>query len=123
MDRIIGEGRSPYPQERKYRRFPLRYPVHGRFNSSESVFEFEAVSDNVSLGGVLLETALPIPQHCDVSFVLTIPEHRVVGPIQLAGEGEVVRVEPHRSGSGFAVAVRCRDSLSKLQEYLPASAN
>jgi hypothetical protein len=121
MDRI--EGRSRYPQERRYRRFSLRYPVHGRFHSSESDFEFEAVSDNVSLGGVLLETASPIPQHGDVSFVLTIPEHRVVGPIQLAGEGEVVRVEPHRSGSGFAVAVKCRNSLSKLQEYLGASAN
>ena len=72
---------------------------------------------------VLLETDAPLPQHCDVSFVVTVQEHRVVGPIQIVGEGEVVRVEPHRSGSGFAIAVRCTRPISKLEDYLPASAS
>ena len=71
---------------------------------------------------VLLETDAPLPQHCDVSFVVTVQEHRVVGPIQIVGE-EVVRVEPHRSGSGFAIAVRCTRPISKLEDYLPASAS
>ena len=34
----------PDRQERKYPRFKLRYPVHGKFYSGEAVSEFDAVS-------------------------------------------------------------------------------
>ena len=110
---------SPYPQRRKYRRFSLRYPVHVLFRSGDSVSELRAVNNNVSLGGVLLETATLIPEHCQVSFTLTVQKDHIVGPVQLTGEGEVVRVEPHTSGSGFAIAVKCQRPLAKLQDYLP----
>jgi len=110
-------------QERKYRRFSVRCPVQVLFDVAGSVSELEAISNNVSLGGILLEAATPIPPHCDVTFAMAVPEHHIVGGVQLAGEGEVVRVESHQSGTGFAIAVKCRRPLSKLEDYLPTSIN
>jgi hypothetical protein len=116
-------SRPPYQPERQHRRFSIRYPVQVRFPLGNSISGLQAVSNNVSLGGVLLEADSPIPQHCDVSFIMTVREHHVVGPIQLIGEGEVVRVERHLSGAGFAIAVRCNRPISQLEDYLPASAS
>lgn len=113
----------PYQPERKHRRFSIRYPVQVRFPLGNAISGLQAVSNNVSLGGVLLEADSPIPQHCDVSFIMTVREHHDVGPIQLVGEGEVVRVERHLSGAGFAIAVRCKRPISQLKDYLPASAS
>ncbi|HMH06154.1 MAG TPA: PilZ domain-containing protein [Terriglobales bacterium] len=109
------------PQQRRYRRFSLRYPVSVKFDLGNSVSELRAISNNVSVGGVLLEADSAVPQHCDVSFVLTIPEHHIIGPTQIVGEGEVVRVEPSRSGAGFAIAVKCKRPILSLQNYLLAS--
>ena len=115
--------RPPYLPERKHRRFSLSYPVQVKFPLGSAVSTLQAVSNNISLSGVLLEAESSIPQHSDVSFTMTVRQHHIVGPIQLAGEGKVVRVESHRSGSGFAIAVKCSRPLSKLDEYLPPSAN
>ena len=115
-------GRPAFQPQRRHRRFSVRYPVLVTFPAG-TPSGIQAVSNNVSIGGVLLETDAPLPHHCDVSFVMSVPEHRVVGPIQIAGEGEVVRVEPHQSGSGFAIAVRCKRPIAKLEDYVPASAS
>ena len=109
------------PQERRYRRFNIRYPVSLRVGLGDSVSEFRAVSNNISIGGVLLESDLSIPQHCDVTFTIQVQGHDIIGPTQIVGEGEVVRVEPHRSGAGFAIAVRCKHPISELPSCLPAS--
>ena len=109
--------------ERKHRRFSISYPVVVKFPLGSAVSALEAVSNNISLSGVLLEAESSIPQNSDVTFTMTVRQHHIVGPIQLVGEGTVVRVEPHRSGSGFAIAVKCSRPLSKLDEYLPPSAN
>jgi hypothetical protein len=116
-------GRPPSQPKRRHRRFSVRYPVLVEFPPGNALSGLRAVSNNVSIGGVLLEADSPLPQHCDVRFTMTVQEHCVVGPIQLVGEGEVVRVEPHRSGSRFAIAVRCTRPISKLEHYLPASAS
>ena len=123
IERNCDPMQPSYFQERKYRRFSVRLPVHVMFNVAGSVSELQGISDNVSLGGILLEAATPIPEHCDVTFTIAVPEHHVVGAVQLAGEGEVVRVESHQSGTGFAIAVKCRRSLSELDKYLPTSVN
>jgi hypothetical protein len=115
-------GRQSHPQERRYRRFSLRYPVNVKFDFGNSVSELRAISDNISIGGVLLEADSAIPQHCDVRFIITIRGHHIIGPTQIVGEGVVVRVEPHRSGAGFAIAVRCKRPLSTLEACFPASA-
>jgi PilZ domain len=110
-------------QKRRYRRFSLRYPVKVKFDLGESISELRAISNNISLGGVLLEADSSIPQHCDVSFTMTVRGHHIIGPTQIVGDGEVVRVEPHSSGAGFAIAVECKRPISELQVYLPASAS
>jgi hypothetical protein len=109
------------PQERKYRRFNLRYPVHVKFHSGSLVSELDAVSRNVSLGGMLLETAAVIPQHSPVSFLMTVQAGRMVHPIKLAGEGEVVRVENVAAGAGFAVAVECKHPIAQIESILPTA--
>ena len=110
-------------QERRYRRFSVRYPVNVKFDLGNSVSELRAISNNISLGGVLLEADSAIPPHSDVSFTMTVRGHHIIGPTQIVGEGEVVRVEPHSSGSGFAIAVACKRPIAELQGYLPASAS
>ncbi len=120
MGKLKDTDRPPHPRERKHRRFDLRYPVDVRFALGNSISEIRAVSNNISVGGVLLEAEAKIPQHCDVSFTMTVLGHHIIGPTQITGEGHVVRIEPHRSGAGFAIAVRCKHPLSKLEEFVPA---
>jgi c-di-GMP-binding flagellar brake protein YcgR len=110
-------------QKRRYRRFSLRYPVNVKFGLGKTVSEIRAISTNISLGGVLLLADSAIPQHCDVSFTVIVRDHEIIGSTQIMGEGEVIRVEPHSSGAGFAIAVACKRPISKLQDYLPASAS
>jgi len=110
-------------QKRRYRRFSLRYPVSVKFGLGKTVSELRAISNNISIGGVLLETDSAIPTHCDVSFTVMVRGHDIIGSIQIVGEGEVVRVEPRSSGAGFAIAVQCKRPIAALQSYLPASAN
>jgi hypothetical protein len=110
---------SPHGRERrKHRRFTLRYPVHVKIDLANSVSELKAVSNNLSLGGILLEAESPIPQHCNVSFTMTVKKHSIVGPTQIAGEGEVVRVEALPSVAGYAIAVKCKRPISQLAGYL-----
>jgi c-di-GMP-binding flagellar brake protein YcgR len=108
---------SPYFQERKHRRFLMRYPVQVTFGG-DSVSELKATSSNISLGGMLLEAATSIPQYHYVSFTVAVPENDVVGAFQLSGEGQVVRVESHQSGKGFSIAVKCKRPISKLKGIL-----
>ena len=121
MRKTNGVARPPYRSERKYRRFTRRYPVHVMFHIGDSVSEVGAVSKNVSIGGLLLETASPIPQHSPVRFIMTIHGGPVIRPIQLVGEGMVLRVESYESGAGFGIAVKCDRPMSQLASYLPAS--
>jgi hypothetical protein len=108
----------PDRQERKYPRFKLRYPVHGKFYSGKAVSEFDAVSRNVSIGGLLLETASEIPRHSLLSFTMTIQGARIIHSIRLAGEGEVVRVEPSEPGPWFAIALACKHPIAQIENYL-----
>jgi hypothetical protein len=108
----------PDRQERKYPRFKLRYPVHGKFYSGKAVSEFDAVSRNVSIGGLLLETTSEIPRHSPVTFTMTIQGAGIIHPIRLAGESEVVRVEPSGPGAWFAIALACKHPIAQIENYL-----
>jgi len=110
------------PDRRKYRRFSVSYPVHMKFHFEDSVSELLAVTKNVSIGGLLIETASPIPQHCPVDFIMTLHGGPVI-PIQVVGEGEVVRVEPRGPGAGFAIAVKYKRPRSQMQHGLPELAS
>ena len=100
MDKINHPALPPdSPEQRKHRRFLVSYPVHVKFHLEDSASELQAVTKDVSIGGLLLETASPIPQHCPVDFIMTLHGGPVTRPIQVIGEGEVARVERHGPGA------------------------
>lgn len=94
--------------------------MHVKFRSGNIVSELDAVSRNVSLGGVLLETQALIPQHSSVSFLMTVQGGRTVRPIELEGQGRVVRVEARGPENCFAIAVECRNPITQIEPFLPA---
>jgi hypothetical protein len=108
------------PEQRKYRRFSVSYPVHVKFHLEGSVSELQAVTKDVSIGGLLLETASPIPQHCPVDFIMTLHGGPVTRPIQIMGEGEVVRVSRSGLVQDFAIAIKCK---REMQLNLPELAS
>jgi hypothetical protein len=108
---------SPLP-ERKHRRFSLQFPVRLKVHSAGSVIELDAVSRNISIGGLLLETSSMIPQHTPVSFIMTVRSAQVIRPIQFAGEGEVVRVDAKPAVQVFAIAVECKRPITRTDEPL-----
>jgi hypothetical protein len=110
---------SPFqPEGRKYRRFNLQFPVRVKVHSADSVVELEAITTNVSMGGLLLQTSAMIPQHTAVNFIMTV---KTVHPVQLVGEGTVVRVNPADAEALFAVAVECKHPLVDMEDNLAAT--
>jgi len=107
-------------QHRKYRRFELAFPVRMKFQSGAGSAEIEAVSKNISLGGLLVRSTLPIPPHTSVTFILSVHGKHSVRPVRLMGEGEVVRVEGGEAEATFMMAVKCNAPVTQLEEYLPA---
>lgn len=109
------------PGERKYRRFKLRYPVRLMFRTRQGVSAVDTFSRDVSVGGLALQSPVSLPEHSAVSFVISL-RGVTLRPIELVGEGEVVRVE--RSASkGFCVAVACQKPISQIEPYLSETAN
>ncbi len=109
------------PFERKYRRYSLNYPVRVKLGSGSCPSELDAVSVNVSVGGMLLETAAMIPPHTPLRFVMTLQGGQIVLPIQLGGEGQVVRVERIGTTPRFAIAVECKTPIAEIQTYLDSA--
>ena len=109
-------GEQPTWQERRYRRFELRFPVHLLFRLGELTSAVEAVSRNVCIGGLLLECSVRIPQHSAVSFLISVETLRA-HPVELVGEGDVVRVEGTRVPGEFAVALECKKPITQVEAY------
>ncbi len=105
---------------RRYRRFNLEFPVYMKVQSPSLVTKIEAVSKNVSVGGLLVKSTGMIPQNTTVSFILSVHGEQAVRPIHLAGEGEIVRVESEEGDATFVMAVRCKAPVMQLEEFLPA---
>lgn len=102
---------SQISRERKFRRLRLRYPVHLKIESPDTVCELDAMSHDVSIGGLLLETSFVIPDHSRVSFIMKITDDQLVRPVELEGNGEIVRVES-RPDQTFRIAVACKGSIT-----------
>jgi hypothetical protein len=111
---------SPLP-ERKYRRFQLQYPVRLKAHTADLMVEFEAVSKNISVCGLLVETYSMIPQHTLVSFVVTVEAWELGRPIQFVGEGKVVRVDPKAKQELFAIAVECQRPITQIDRHVDAT--
>jgi len=118
MAKLPKPGQPPASERRQRRRFELRYPVHLWIQFPDSPGEIEAVSKNAAVGGLLLSSAVMIPQHTAVGFVMTIQSAQAVRPIHLVSDGEVVRVESQASGAGFAIALKCTHPISELENDL-----
>lgn len=106
--------------ERRFRRFGLQYPVHILFFSGQAITEADAVSRNVSAGGLLLECPVPVPQRGAIHFVISL-SGRKLRPVKLEGEGTVVRVEPPGAGMDFTVAIECKRPMTQIEPYLPVN--
>jgi len=113
-----GQGMGNRP-ERKHRRFRLECPVCVKFQATNCATEVETISRNVSIGGLLLNSAAMIPEHTPVNFILSVLGEQAVHPIYLAGEGKVVRVEHIQIDATFAIAVECETPIMHLEEHLP----
>jgi hypothetical protein len=108
-----------FQEKRRYRRFKLQYPVHVLFRSQDLIATVDALSRDVSAGGLLLEAPTLIPPHSAVSFVISL--HGPMLPaVELTGEGEVVRVEPGAAVDRFVIAVECKNPITQIQPYLPS---
>jgi PilZ domain len=100
-------------QKRKHRRFSLQYPVLLEADSGDCMVQVEAMSRNISIRGVLLETFIMIPPHTPVSFILTVAHGGFGRPIRFVGVGKVVRVDPKAAEDGFAIAVECPQPITQ----------
>ena len=112
---------GPYPRERRYRRFDLQFPVHLSFSSRGTVHELEAISRNVSIGGLLLRSKDSLPLHTQVSLKMEVQGPQWPRTVQLQSDGEVVRVEPLESDAGFAIAVACKYPITEIENNLRAA--
>jgi hypothetical protein len=86
---------SPQRPERQHVRYPLSLPVSLKLDRQE----LQVHAENVSLGGILLSSASPIPEGTTVDLSIGVPHLTL-----LSARGKVVRVLPKLSGA-FAVAI------------------
>jgi hypothetical protein len=108
-------------QERRYRRFDLQFPVSLSFAAGESTRELDAVSENVSVGGLLLRASDQVPLQTQVSLVLKVITPSTKRLVQLKGEGKVVRIEPLGDTPGFALAVECKKPICEMEDAFSAA--
>ena len=66
-------------KERKHRRFDLQFPVCLSFPSGGVVRELDAISENVSIGGLLLKANDHVPPRTPVSLTMDV-QGPVVAP-------------------------------------------
>jgi PilZ domain len=104
----------PASRERKFRRFDLKSPIVVHFPSKGVRAKVEAVTKNISLGGVLLESNELIPEHSPVVFTITIQEGRIRRPIKFVSAGKVVRVERTAKRNQFAIGIACNQPITQL---------
>jgi len=112
---------ASYPRERRYRRFSLQYPVHVSFRVGASLSECDAVTRNVSVGGLLLDAPSQIPADCAVNFTMTLSGGRISRPIRLTGAGRVVRVQPLEQQASYVIALECSRPITQVEKLLSAS--
>jgi len=108
-------------KERRHRRFNLQFPVCLSFPSGGQVCELAVISQNVSLGGLLLKSGTLVPPLTQVKLTMDVKgpwSHRMV---RLVAKGRVVRVEPLGPDSGFAIAVECERAITEMKGHLPAA--
>lgn len=108
-------------RERRHRRFDLQFPVRLSFAFEGAAYEVEAMSENVSTCSLLLKANDSVPLHTSVSLTMTVHGQWFERAIVLLGQGQVVRAEPLRSGSGFTLAIACDRPIAEMDNHSPAA--
>jgi hypothetical protein len=90
---------SPKFPERRSTRYPLNLPVSLILANKN----LHARSENISLGGILLSSALLISEGSNVEVAIGVA-HLPQPGTQLTARGKVLRVQPRVTGD-FAVAI------------------
>jgi len=103
-----------YSKERRFRRFNLEIPVSLSFSAEGQTRLLRTKSKNVSIGGLLLRTSDQVPLHTPVNLTMQVQGPLYHRPVQLVGEGEVVRIERSESDSCFAIAIECKHPIKQL---------
>jgi PilZ domain-containing protein len=112
---------APHAKERRHQRFHLQFPVCLSFPSGGAVRELETVSENVSIGGLLLKASDHVPPRTRVSLTMDVKGPWSKRPVRLVARGEVVRVETLGPGGGFAIAVECQHPITEMKGHLRAA--
>jgi PilZ domain len=107
---------SNWPK-RKYHRFKLHQPVLITFESGESHAELEAVSENVSSGGVLLKCDWIIPLGTVLTLKMNVPGQRALRPLRMVARGETIRVEGNKNDGTFYIAVRFVSPVTRIEAH------
>jgi hypothetical protein len=114
----VSDGRS-FPVQRKHRRYDLQCPVRLQLPQMPSVSSLDTVSRNVSLGGMLVDSKIPVPKDSPVFLTMTLGGQPMIRTLQITAEGRVVRVTEDESG--FAIAVEFTRPLSQIENLLTTS--
>src|SRR5258708_40139136 len=102
----------PPQRQRRHRRFNLQFPVSLSFSSHEGVRELDAVSANISIGGVLLEANDAVPPHTQVSLVMEVKGPWSHRPVRLVVKDERRRVVALAANEEFHIASVCQHPIS-----------
>ena len=104
-----------YAKQRKHRRFVLRLPVRVAFSREGVLKKIATITRNVSVGGLLLESADPVPLRTSITLKMDL--RSLSGrTISLVAEGRVVRVESSSPHAIFAIAVECKRPISEMTD-------
>ena len=108
--------------ERRFQRFNLQCRVDLRFGACTDPKQLTATTKNVSVGGFLLIAGTAIPVDTPVTFVMTVRGNSLVRPVHLSGTGQIIRLQPDKSGASFSIAVECITPIVQMELYLPTFA-
>jgi PilZ domain len=106
---------SAHRSERREIRYPLHLPVCVKLAHQE----MHALSENISLGGILLSSALLIPEGSTVELAVGVAAPERPNTV-LSARGQVVRVQA-RAIRDFAVAIKLERSFEFAQQSLNSS--
>src|SRR5271165_1249381 len=90
---------SPRPQERRGIRYSLNFPV----SLTLAHKKFQARSESISLGGILLSSSFLVPEGSTVEVEVRVA-HLPQPGAYLSARGKVVQVRPKAAGD-FSVAI------------------
>ena len=115
---VIPQFAIPVRRQRRHRRFNLQFPVSLSFSFNAGLRKLNAVSANISIGGVLLKATTAVPPQTQVSLAMEVKGPWSHRPVRLVARGTVVRVENLGEEDGFAIAIQCLQPITEMKGRL-----